>query len=161
MTIEEYALKILSDHGCDRYTYGGEFSKYVLDDLKKGYPNGMEYPYIDVANAILSISRPTPIAKDKYKMVYDTDSDCDSVGFETFEQAQDDAFDTLHLWMQEEMLSWEAEEPTDKQKESWDYMIYNCGVWVEKYNENTDEYEKCWSPTQKELDAIGWTPYYD
>ena len=54
MNIREYAKKILDDHGCDQYTYGGEFSKHILNDLKTEYPNGMEFPYIDVANAILN-----------------------------------------------------------------------------------------------------------
>ena len=35
--LETYARKILADHGCDIYTYGGEWSKYILDDLKKKY----------------------------------------------------------------------------------------------------------------------------
>lgn len=59
-TINEYAMDILKEHGCDEYTYGGnhDFCKpeRIAEDLKTAYPNGMAYPYMDVANAIREIS---------------------------------------------------------------------------------------------------------
>ena len=56
--IHEYARKILSDHGCNEYSYGDSTLETVLSDLKFAYPNGMEHPYEAVAQAILDVSRP-------------------------------------------------------------------------------------------------------
>lgn len=156
--VAEYAKQILEEHGCDCYTYGGEESKHILDDLKTAYPDGMELPYIDVANAILAMSRPRPIERAAYKMVWDTDSCCDAIGFDSFGAAKCNAEDTLIEWAMEEWFEWEGE-PTEEQKESWDYMVYNCGVHVEGYDPNTDTYKVVWSPSNEELKALGWTPF--
>lgn len=157
MTLENYAMKILADAGCDCYTYGGEQAKHILDDLKEEFKNGMEYPYIDVANAILAISRPRPIVRAPYRVWWDTDSCCDGYDCESFGAAKCSAEDTLCEWMCEEFCKWaDPYHPTEEQKEDWDYMIWNCGVSVAKYNPHTDEYEECWSPSQEELDAMGW-----
>lgn len=60
-TINEYAMDILKEHGCDEFTYGGnhDFCKpeRIAEDLKTVYPNGMKYPYIEVAKAIREISK--------------------------------------------------------------------------------------------------------
>ena len=159
MTLNEYAKKILADHNCDIYTYGGEFSKYVLDDLKEEYPDGMEYPYVDVANAILEMSRPEPIKRAKWQMVWDTDSCCDGCYFDTFEAAKASAEDTLIEWEMEEVQGWTGYDPTDEQIDSWNYMIYNCSVEVRKYNPDTDEYEEYWYPSYEDVKNLGWVTW--
>lgn len=163
MTIEEYAKKILSDHGCDEYTYGGEYSKHVLDDLKQEYPNGMEFPYIDVANAILAISRPEPIARSPWQMVWNNDSCVDGIDFESFGAAEECAEDTLVLWQTHEASNYPSDlnDWNEEQIEDWDYMIYNFSVRVDKYNPDTDEYEQYWSPSYEDEKAIGWELYED
>ena len=158
-SVESYAMKILSEHDCDQYTYGGADSVNIMKDLKTAYPNGMEFPYIDVANAILSISRPAPIVRSPYKTMYDTPNFCDSVEFEDLEQAKEDAIDTLHLWMQEEYSQWGGEEPTEEEKDHWDYMIFNCSAWIVKYNPDTDEYEDFWFIPDETKNEIGWKEY--
>lgn len=156
--VETYAMKILSDHGCDCYTYGGSYfpPEQIIDDLKEAYPNGMEFPYIEVANAILAMSKPVPVKRPKYVMVWDNDSCCDGFGCESFGQAKQDAFDTLLQWMCDESSNWKSETPTEEEKDNWDYMIYNCSVHVDKYNADTDEYEEYWYPSEEELEEIGW-----
>ena len=69
LSLNAYAMKILSEHGCDCYTYGDEDAKHILEDLKTAYPNGMEYPYIEVANEILKMDSKTAkwIARDAIK----------------------------------------------------------------------------------------------
>lgn len=157
MTIEEYARKILADYGCDEYTYGGKWSEHVLSDLKEGYPDGMEFPYIDVANAILAISHPEPIKRDQWKMVFDADGFCDGIGFESFGSAKADAEDTLIMWMCEERVNWaDAFNPTDEELDNYNYKIYNCSVRVEKYNPDTDEYDVFWSPSYEDEETLGW-----
>ena len=156
-SVEDYAKKILVDAGCDEYTYGGEFSKYVLRDLKEAFPNGMEFPYVDVANAILAISRARPIKRAPWLMVWDTDSCCDDIECESFEQAKGEAEDTLIIWMCDERDTWkDVFIPTEEELENYNYMIYNCSVRVDKYNPDTDEYEEYWEPSYEDEELIGW-----
>ena len=157
-TIENYAMKILADAGCDCYTYGGEDAKHVLSDLKEGFPDGMEYPYVDVANAILSISRARPIARDPWMVVYDGDSFTDGFGCASLDEAKDRALGILVDWAEAERMNWKTDPPTEDEIDDFDYMIYNCSVWVEKYNPDTDEYEEYWSPSYEDEKEIGWEP---
>ena len=156
MTVEEYAKKILSDHGCNEYTYGGEWSKYVLSDLKEEYPDGMEFPYVDVANAILAISKVEPIKRDPWIMCWDTDNACDGIGFESFGAAKCCAEDTLLEWMCWERDEWKDPfNPTENELDNYNYMIWNNSVCVKKYNPDTDEYEEVWSPSYEEEKELG------
>ena len=151
----------MEDHGCDCYTYGGEWSEHVLSDLKEAYPDGMEFPYVDVANAILAISRPRPIKRSAYRVIYDTDSVCDGFDAESFEQAKYSAEDTLCEWEAEQASDYPCDfkDWTEGQRDDWDYMIYNYSVWVEKYNPDTDEYEECWGLSYEDEKKIGWLEY--
>lgn len=155
-SLDAYAMKVLSDHGCDRYTYGNGDAKNILDDLKAAYPDGMEYPYIDVANEILSLSRPRPIHKAPYKMVYDMGHTVDSTEHESFDAAKDDALGTLADWVAERKSEWESDVPTEGEKEKYNYMIQECSVEIVKYNPDTDEYDECWMPTREDEKEIGW-----
>ena len=61
--IHKYADNILKDNGCDCYTYGDKEKEYckpeeIAKDLQEVYPNGMEHPFLEVAHAILDISKP-------------------------------------------------------------------------------------------------------
>lgn len=157
ITVDEYAKKILADHGCDEYTYGGEWGKYVLSDLKEAYPDGMEFPYVDVANAILAMSKVKPIVRDQWLMCWETDSDCDGIGFESFGAAKADAEDTLINWMCEERQEWKNPFcPTENELDDYNYQICNCSVYVKKYNPETDEYDEYWSPSYEEEEKLGW-----
>lgn len=156
-SVEAYALAILAEHNCDCYTYGGESGETILNDLKEGYPEGMEFPYIDVANAIVQISRVKPICRAPYRMVFDTDSFCDGIDFESFGAAKCDAEDTLINWMAEERSQWKDFFcPTAEELDNYNYMICNCSVEVRKYNPETDEYDEEWSPSYEEEEKLGW-----
>ncbi len=157
--VDVYAMKILADAGCDCYTYGGEEAKNIMKDLKKTFPDGMEYPYIDVANAILAFSRPEPIKRSPWKMHWETDSTADATDHDFYETAKNDAIETLIEWEMELIHEWKDGKPTEKQIEDWNYMIYNCFTSVKKYNPETDEYDEEWSPSNKELKEILWVPY--
>lgn len=156
-TVEAYALAILAEHGCDCYTYGGEYGKHCLDDLKEGYPNGMEYPYVDVANAILAISRVRPIYRAPWHMVWDTDSCVDGIDYESFEAAKCSAEDTLLEWMCQFRDEWkDVFCPTEDELDEYNYQICNCSVSVYQYNPDTDEYEEYWSPSYEDEEQLGW-----
>ena len=105
-SLENYAMKILADAGCDCFTYGGEYAGKIMDDLKEGWPNGMKFPYVDVANAILAISRLKPIARAPWRMMFETDNTCDGIDCASFEEAKANAEDTLVNWMAEEQGGW-------------------------------------------------------
>ena len=61
MNINEYAMDILLENGCDEFTYGGNDKwckpEKIAEELKTAYPNGMKYPYMQVAKAIREISK--------------------------------------------------------------------------------------------------------
>jgi len=161
MTVIEYAKKILADHECDEYTYGGRWSERVLDDLKEAYPDGMDFPYVDVANAILSFSRARPIERAPFQMVFDSGDCIDGVGLDSLEAAKSDALDTLIQWEADESSDWFGEHPTEEQIESWDYMIDTCSVEVREYDPMTDEYVTVWEPTYEDEKSVGWMPWED
>lgn len=159
MKVEEYARKILAEHNCNEYTYWGTEGERIIRDLKEAYPNGMEYSYVQVANAIMRISKPKMIERKPFSVVWDTDSFSDGMYCDSFEEAKDDAFETLIQWMCDEQSEWHGKKPTKKEKEKWDYMIYNSISYVTKYNEDTDEYDEYWYPSDEELAEIGWKAY--
>ena len=163
MELKEYAKKILTDAGCDEYTYGGEWSNHIMDDLKEAFPNGMEFPYVDVANAILEMSRPEPIHRSPWRVCWDTDNCSDGYDVESFEAAKAEALDTLAEWQTEQCYNYPSDlnKWTEKQIEDWDYMYYNCGVSIYKYNPQIDEYEEYCEPSDEELKEIGWMEYED
>ena len=157
MTIEEYAKKILADHGCDEYTYGSESSKHVLDDLKQEYPNRMEFPYIDVANAILAISRPKPIVRAPYLVVWNTEDCCDGFGCESLGVAKNEVMDLYLNWKVWEQEKWnDIYRPTEEELDDYNYMINENYAYVQKYNPDTDEYEEEWWASDEDLEGIGW-----
>lgn len=154
MTLEAYALKILTDHGCDEYSYGGTCGDTILSDLKEAYPNGMEYPYVDVANAIMAISKMRPIVRHPWMMLWDNDSACDGIGYDSLEAAQGSAEDTLIEWMAQTRMEWKDPfSPTEDELANYNYMINSCSAYVGKYNPDTDEYDEYWWPDEEE---IGW-----
>lgn len=153
----EYARKVLKDHDCDEYTYGGEWGKHVLADLKEAYPDGMEYPFIDVANAILSISKQRLIEKDPWIVCWDSASCCDGIGCKSLGAAKNEAIDLLVMWMVEARNEWDdVFNPTEDELENYNMMIFDSSVEVMKYDPMTDEYVEYWSPSYKDEEKIGW-----
>ena len=147
MNATEYAQKVLREHGCDEYTYSNHDGEQIMRDLKEAYPNGMEFPYVAVANAIVLMSRPTLVERKPYCSVWDTDSCCDGIRFDTLEEAQEDVVSTYTVWM---------EECCNMSDEDWNYMINNWGAYVAKYNPETDEYEAYCYLSDEDLESIGW-----
>ncbi len=159
--IKEYAKKILKNHGCKLSTYWRETGETIIGDLKEAYPNGMEYPYLDVANAILAITEPEPLKRAPYRMIFDIGHTVDGIDHESMEAAKTDALDTLIEWMSQFTIENHISQPdpknwTKKQQEDWDYMIYNFSVCVAKYDPQTDEYITCWEPTAEDEKSVGW-----
>lgn len=157
MTLEAYALKILADHGCDEYSYGGTCGDTILSDLKEAYPNGMEYPYVDVANAIMAISKMRPIVRHPWMMLWDNGSACDGIGYDSLEAAQGSAEDTLIEWMAQTRMEWkDMFSPTEEELEDYNYMIASCSVHIDKYDPMTDEYDEYWYPSYEDEERICW-----
>lgn len=156
--LEKYAKKILTDAGCNEYTYGGIEAKHIMDDLKTAFPEGMQEPftYIDVANAILSMSRPAPIKKAPYMVCWDNGHDDGEIECRSMDQAVSIAEDTLVEWVVQETATWKSDIPTPEEIDQYNYMIYNCSVEVRSYNPNTDEYELAWEPSQADEEQLGW-----
>lgn len=157
MTIEQYAKHILEENDCDIYTYGGENSKHIMHDLKEAYCVGdLAYPYIDVANAILAMSRPKPIVRDPYRVLWSNEDSCDAHGSNSVEEARDSALEILTNWIVEAQAEWNSDTPTEDERDSFNYMIEEFYVEVQKYNPATDEYEEVWHPDYDDLAQIGW-----
>lgn len=97
------------------------------------------------------ISKRCEMEKKRYTMIYDTDSFCDGIEYDSFEAAMCDAEDTLCNWQADQMVSGKySEDPrewTEKQIDDWDYMIYNCSTYVldnETGEETYPEYPTSW-----------------
>lgn len=146
--ILDYALKILEDAGCDKHTYALEPDDVIMDDLKKAFPGGMEYPYVDVANAIIAVSERKPIYRAPWRVLFDSGESVDGIDAETLEEAKELVIETYYTWMEEE--------ESTRDCESWNEMIYSCSAVVGKYCPETDEYDEYWYPSDEELEAIGW-----
>lgn len=84
----------------------------------------------------------------KYKLIYDMEHTIDGIEYDSFECAKEGAFTILDSWM--------FEANADNTTEEWNYMVYNCCVWVEEYDEESGEWEEIWSPSDQELESIGW-----
>lgn len=122
--------------------------------MKEAYPNGMDYPYVDVANAIMGISKMQPIVRPPYMTLWDNDSDCDGIGYDSLGAAQCSAEDILLEWMCQARAEWkDVFNPTEEELENYNYMICSCSAYVGKYNPGTDEYKEYWWPDE---DEIGW-----
>lgn len=167
MTVNEFAMNLLRECGCDEYTYGGRDSENLMNDLKTQFPNGTDFPLVDIANAILAVSRPRPIVRKPYRVTWENEHSCDGFDCDSFERAKGEAFDTLLEWMSDESLKWDFDDnmtpiPTPEQIDDWNYMIYNCGVYLYKYNPDTDEYDEIedWA-TEAEFEEIGWKELRD
>ena len=154
--LKDYARQILADHGCNEYTYGDTPAETILSDLKEGYPDGMDYPYIDVANAIMAVSKRKPIKRDTWHAIWDNVHCCDGFDTPSLAQGKQDALDLLIEWMVQERAEWASDTPTGEEADHWNYMIYNFSAGVSKYNPDTDEYEEYWYPSDKQKARIGW-----
>lgn len=154
--VKDYARKILADHGCDKFTYGDTPSSTILRDLKEGYPNGMDFPYVDVANAIMAISKRKPIVRETWHVMWDNEACCDGYKTRSLAQGKQDVLDLLIEWMVQEQAEWASDIPTGAEADHWNYMVYNFSAGVGKYNPDTDEYEEYWYPSDRQKERIGW-----
>ena len=96
-----------------------------------------------------------------FTVIWDTENAIDGFDAETLEEAKDMAFDILYGWMIEERAGWESDEPNDEQIESWNAMINDCSVWVDKHDplhEDNPDYDEeyYWTPSEDDLEFIGW-----
>lgn len=80
----------------------------------------------------------------QFRTIYDGDTFIDGIEFDTLEEAQHCAYSILDSWME------------SCPEEEWDYMIYNCAVWVEQYCEDASDWVECWYPGDAALKTIGW-----
>lgn len=159
--VKAYAEKILQEHRCNEYSYYGVNGEEIIRDLKEAYPDGMKYPYIDVANAIMLISKPKLITRSPYRMIFDLGHTVDGIDFDTLEEAQDDAIETLINWMCDFYSEHHISEPdktkwTEEQQEDWDMMINECSTCVAQYDPDKDEYKVVWYPSGQKKKEIGW-----
>lgn len=100
----------------------------------------------------------------RFKMIFDGGHFVDSIEFDDFDGAKNDAIETLILWMSEECYYWEHDEngvphPTEAQIENWDTMINDCCVYVVEWDEETGEWEDmddAWFPSYEDEYEIGW-----
>lgn len=83
----------------------------------------------------------------KFRCIYDGDSFIDGIEFDTFEKAKETALEILGNWMEACL----ADTPQE-----WNDMVNNCMTWVEEYDEEADEWNDIWHPSDEDLVSIGW-----
>lgn len=158
--LEQYAKWILEENDCDCHSYAGSQAAYILNDLHLSYPNGLEYPYIQVANAILSICHPQPIIRTPYRVDLDNVSCCDAHNVNgDIEDAKSSAIDMLVAWQVQAISEWASDVPTPEELDEWNNMVCNYSALVMKYDPMTDEYVACGFPSFEEEAKIGWREF--
>lgn len=158
MTAEEFAAKLLADNGCNEHTYCGAFGAQLMKDLKNEFPDGMPEPftYLEIANAILSMSRPEPIERAPFKVMWGNGGGCGSIARDTLESAIETAESVLAGWIVQEQAGWESDVPTQTEADDFNYMIDNCSANVWEYDPKKDTYRPLWEPPDDLLESIGW-----
>lgn len=167
--VREYAMHLLVNSGCDLDCYADRnYAKDAEKDLVfyEEEHGKMPYSIEDIAAALIQIGNEQPekvIERLPYMLRWDTDDTSDGYEIENYGTAKAEVEDTLLLWAAEEVHNWQFDEngiphPTEEQIENWDYMIYNCNAWVEKWNPVTQEYEEFDGSylTDWEYHEIGW-----
>lgn len=88
------------------------------------------------------------VTKESYEAIWDGDSFIDGKTFDTLEDAIDCCLDVLAAWV--ESFWADHSEIDERAVDEWNCMINNCGVWV-----NCND-EEVWSPSEEDLENIGW-----
>ena len=82
----------------------------------------------------------------KFRCIYDGDSFIGGIYCETMEEAQELAMSILSEW---------ASSPFGSD-EDHDMVVANCMTWVEEYDEDNDEWNDVWYPSDEFCESIGW-----
>ena len=99
--------------------------------------------------------------KMEYMVVWNTEDCIDGIPVETFYDAKETALVILNEWARDGLTIIDENDFSDEIRDGWNQMIENCWVEVRKYNPETKEYEKFWSPSEEDLESIGafgWFP---
>ena len=97
-----------------------------------------------------------------YTVVYDTESFCDGFDRNSYEDAVGSALDILMEWMLDGAdITWrphDGTEPTQEQKDDWNYFINNNEVRIYKhaYGTDYDNDDLVWYMDDKDVEPIGW-----
>lgn len=97
-----------------------------------------------------------------YTVVYDTENFCDSFDVNSYEEAVGNALDILMQWMLDDPdITWhpgDDTEPTEEQKDEWNYLIENNEVRIYKhaYGTDYDSDDLVWYMQSYDVEPIGW-----
>lgn len=97
--------------------------------------------------------------KAPFKVIWDNGDCIDSIDCNSIEEAKDTALTILQCWIESEFSEWEDVQPTEEEKENFDYMIYNCYVEIVEYNKETKDYDECKVLTDNDYNSIGWISF--
>ena len=175
--LHRYAIKTLRHFECDMDAYTlGEYpewrktisaaAEHEVEDLREVAKDNAEiqkwifeakFAPVDIAAEFYRIGEAAKARKEahraRYHVVYDTEDNCDSYeAGNNLEVAKMSALDTLCDWQT-------YFKPQGSVAAAWDRMIYNCSVWVSRYNAESGEYEEVWSPSDSDLRKINWVPW--
>jgi len=176
-TLREWAIQLLDSCGCkldcykDRNCLSNNGYKDACEDLERYKADNkctFPFPVWVIAAELQSIGneQPEPIITHKrYQVVYDFGCSDGVNEFDNFEDAKDDAINTLVEWICDEQYTWEVDKdgvphPTDEQIDSWDIMINECCIYVREWKEDEqtyyDEKMNYWFPSYEEENDINW-----
>ena len=97
-----------------------------------------------------------------YTVVYDTDNFCDGFDMDDYDSAVGSALDVLMTWMLDNTdLEWhpgDDTEPTEEQRDAWNYMIENYEVFIYKHQAGTEcqDQDIVWYMNPDDVERIGW-----
>ena len=168
MDCKDYAVKLLKDNGCELNCYKGTPIEDIIADLNEYFKTNKKKSICSVETIAkylrkIGDEQPNPIPK-PFKMVFDIGHTIDGIEFDTFEAAKADMEDTYIMWMTDAMRDWKfakdgTPQPTDKQKDEFNYMIDECCCWIVKWDSELGDYEDIdygYVMSDEELKELGW-----
>lgn len=96
-----------------------------------------------------------------YTVVYDTENVCDGFDRDSYEDAVGGALDVLMALMYDDPdITWHPGdgEPTEEQRDEWNYLIWNNECRIYKHEEGTEceDNDLVWYMEQEDVEPIGW-----
>lgn len=170
MTAREKAMLLLEEEGCPLDTYRNDTKGWAFDDVQfvmKTSPDRLGgFDPIEVALELQQIGdEQHPRMKNpEWMVIWDGDSFSDSWYCESFEEAKNDAIDTLIEW-QMQMVADHLNLHSKEFIDSYNYMVTHCETHVKHREpipvpEDTDDddmgWEDYWYPSEQDLKDIGW-----
>jgi hypothetical protein len=98
--------------------------------------------------------------KMEYMVVWNTEDCIDGIPEEDFEEAKATALTILDEWCNDGIKILQDNDFSDEVRRGWNEMIENYWVEIQRYNPETKQYEDYWSPSDEDLERVGYFGWF-